>query len=198
MKKIIIFLIVIVTVSILSCTYNIKVDPKPKIPKFKKYSFDVGVHIDESQLSYVYSQNGFCFVGAVHTWKIPVGEAIKKSSIKLFVKMFNQVHIIKTPQEKPNSINIVISPMVREFKISQTINTKFILDVKIYNKKNKIIFEKEYQGKTKKIGPFCTAAMCGVFLAPRAFSSSVNDAFENAFEKLYLDLSKNVDFNKLK
>jgi len=184
---------------IADCTFYIHPDPFPKIPiQEQKYPYEVGIFIDTKQIEQVYSQSGFCVVGAAHTWNVQIGEGLEKASQRSFKSLFANVKKISSLEEgKGNSINFVFVPSIRNFEISQSISTGFFLKAIIYNRSGDIIYEKEVRGETRGGGPFFTACMCGVFGGESAFSDSVNSAFEDAFEKLFQDIMKTVDFNKI-
>jgi len=179
-------------------TSSVIINPVPKITVSSKYNLKAGIYIEETQLRQEYRQGGYCLVGLAHTWNVPVGEALRISALNSFRQIFTEVNYITSIDNSGNNaVNIIIKPSVREFKISQTINTRFILHAVITDGKNRIIYDKEFIGDTKGMGPFVTAFCCGVFMAPSAFSSSVNSAFEDAFEKLFYDIQKTVDFNQV-
>lgn len=192
-------LCMLMIIFISSCTYNIKVDPNPKIEFVgNKYSQKLGIFIDESELSQVYNQGGFCLVGAAHTWVVPVGEALKTSTYNSFTQIFKEVESVKSLNDfKNNSIIIIFNPKVKQFTISQTITTEFYLKATIINQKDKVIYEKEFKGETNSSAPFMRAFCLGFFGGQTAFSDSVNKAFENAFEKLFQDMLQTVDFNNI-
>ncbi len=181
------------------CTFHVPVAPSPKISGAPQiYPLKVGIFIERPQLQQVYSKDGFFLVGMAHTWKVPVGESLQKASVRSFSQLPAEVRSIFSLEEgKYNSLNIIFTPAIREFRISQTITTNFFLKATILDAVGSVIYEKEVQGETQGSGPFATACFCGVFLAEYAFSQSVNSAFEDAFEKLFIDIKQTVDFSKI-
>jgi len=193
------FLTIMLIGMLAGCTFHVPVAPSPKIPYTPQiYPLKVGIFIERPQLEHVYSKDGFFLVGMLNTWKVPVGEGLQKASVKSFSQLFAEVRSIFSLEEgKYNSLNIIFTPAIREFRISQTITTDFFLKATILDASGSLIYEKEVRGETQGSGPFFTACFCGVFLAEQAFSQSVNSAFEDAFEKLFIDITQMVDFSKI-
>lgn len=193
------FLITVLSISLaVRCTFHVPFEPFPKVLLAKeKYPLTVGIYIEPTQREQVYSKSGFCLVGAGHTWEVPVGEGLRKASIRSFSQVFSEVSTISSIEEGlHNSLNIVFTPSIRNFEISQSINTAFFLKATIVDSLGDIIYEREVPGRTRGSGPFLKACCFGVFVGESAFAESARSAFEDAFEKLFQDIITTVDFNK--
>ena len=193
------FLAIMLLGMLAGCTFHVPVAPSPKIPGAPQiYPLKVGIFIERPQLEQVYSKNGFFLVGMAHTWKVPVGEGLQKASVRSFSQLFAEVRSIFSLEEgKYNPLNIIFTPAIREFRISQTITTDFFLKATILDANGSVIYEKGVCGETQGSGPFITACFGGVFFAEQAFSQSVNSAFEDAFEKLFIDITQTVNFSRI-
>jgi len=178
------------------CSFTIKPDPHPRISgPANKYPLKVGLYIQDEQLNQKFSKCGFCLVGVAHTWKVPVGQGLRTASERSLRQIFTEVNRLNYLDEgKDNSLNIVFTPSIRNFEISQSIATGFFLKAIIYDINGEIIYQNEVQGKTTTSGPGTSACIGGVFAAQNSFTESVNSAFEDAFQKLFQDMLIRVDF----
>ncbi len=194
--RIILVIILLHCIFITHCKFNIIVHPKPKINKpAQKIPLKVGIYIDKSNVNEIYSRDFLCLVGAAHTWNIPIGKALKAASLYSFKQVFTHVKMIRRMEDfNTTAINIIFKPLANEFGISQIIKSHLFLRGTIVDKENKIIYQKEVKGKTKSLGPSVRACCFGVFMAQGALSNSATQAIESAFEKLFIDMMKNVKF----
>ena len=127
-----------------------------------------------------------------------MGDGLLKASERAFSQTFIDVKNITSLEEgKHNSFNIIFTPTIREFEISQTITTGFFLRATIFDNTGKVIYENEVRGKTKGSTSCVTACLGDVFLGESALSQSVNSAFEDAFEKLFINIMETLDFSKM-
>lgn len=189
-----IFLVIMILGWLSGCTHYVYVNPNPTITgSHKKYPLKVGIFIESQQLTYTHSQSGSCLTGVANTWNVPVGAALHKASLRAFGHLFADVKSIASLEDgKDNSLNIIFVPSIRAFRISEMLTTEFSLRATLLDSSQQVIYEKEIHGQS----PGGRSCLMSIISTNEAFSISVNLAFEDAFEKLLLDISRSLDFSE--
>jgi hypothetical protein len=190
-----VFLVIMVVVLFVGCSRYVYVNPYPRIEKTQPvYPLSVTILITNQEHVSMRLQGGSCFTGLANTWNIPIGAALHKASLRACGHLFAVVKSVTSLEvETRDSLSLVFVPSIKEFRISQPINTELTLKASLLDGSQRVIYENEVEGQSQG-GATCLASLISI---EEAYAKSVDSAFEDAFEKLFEDMKYVVDFNEM-
>ena len=178
---------------LLNCTFQVRLNPVPMIAVKQRINTDLGIYLDHSRLPPVYSNSGYCMLGAAHTWNIEIGEALKTSALLAFGSAFSRAEIVASDREfNGKSLILLAVPQIQSYAVTQDIQASLQINCRLLDKSNNTL----YQGTINAQGgsQFFPAACLGVFGGSMLMEKTGNDAFALAFELLVADIIAKVDF----
>lgn len=174
------------------CTFDVYVRPTPILDTTKKINLKIGLFIDESKLPPYHSQSGFCLMGG--TWNIHTGVALRMGAEQTFKTLFTDVEILKDVSEfKNKSLALLITPKIKRFHVSQSIQAELFLHCILVDQVGKIVYDHTIPVKGSSEGGL--VFIFGVWAGKEALSKTSTDAFNRAFALLADDIIKKVNFS---
>ena len=190
-----VFLVIVIVVLFVGCSRYVYVNPYPRIEKPQPvYPLCVTILITSQEHVSMHLQGGSCFTGIANTWNVPIGAALHKASLRACGHLFAVVKSVTSLEvETRDSLGLVFVPSIKEFRVSQPIDTELTLKASLLDGSQRVIYENEVEGQSHG-GATCVASLIST---EEAYSKSIDSAFEDAFEKLFEDMKNVVDFNEM-
>ncbi len=211
MKNVSIIVFILLTLQITGCSVNVPIDvyddqivDQPTHKNHTKVVIFVPPEVSEES----YGQVGVLAVGVLLDWQLAAGDAIADSSKNFFENYFSNVEVRQENYVRGacSDCALAVVPSIDKLAINKvTMQSKVAMNFSIYDGEGAKVLALPISGRSKvltleRFGVGVVAASVPVvssFAANHVLSKSVEDAFEDAFWKLHLQMKEHTETGAL-
>lgn len=158
--------------------------------------------------STIYTESGLLVAGVTQQWDIMVSEALEESSLGFFGNYYHSVEI-KKPGSKNKSCNdcsLIVHANIEKINISKILmQSEVKFSFRISNPMYREIITLTSTGKSPLIAPEVigitavsyVVPLFGNFIGKYLVANSIENAFEDAYKKLTVDMEKEINHGVL-